>query len=162
MLCGKVSGNAQQNMRTEAGEPRMRIAFALDGGNQLLAGGGGLRGTQKAVFQPFIHADDIAQRSGVHRAQAVEKHLRERVLGMEFAAPLGREQLFRKGNGRTCGLNVAHCERGAHAGCAGKRGRRTVVIAASLAENGHGGYAVGQGLKIFQRKRGIGKGNLLG
>ena len=45
MLCGKVSGNAQQNMRTEAGEPRMRIAFALDGGNQLLAGGGGLRGT---------------------------------------------------------------------------------------------------------------------
>ena len=43
MLCGKVSGNAQQNMRTEAGEPRMRIAFALDGGNQLLAGGGGLR-----------------------------------------------------------------------------------------------------------------------
>ena len=66
----------------------------LDGGNQLLAGGGGLRGTQKAVFQPFIHADDIAKRSGIHRAQAVEKSLRERVFGMEFAALFGREQFL--------------------------------------------------------------------
>ena len=81
---------------------------------------------------------------------------------MKFAALLGREQFLRKGHGGACGLNVAHRERGTHAGCAGKRRRRTVVIAASLAENGHGGYAVGQGLKIFQRKRGIGKRNLLG
>lgn len=80
-------------------------------------------GVQKAVFQPFVHADDLAKRSGIHRAQAVEKSLRERVFGMEFAAPLGREQLFRKGNGSTCGLNVAHCERGAHAGLRWQAGK---------------------------------------
>ena len=100
----------------------MRIAFALDGGNQFLTGDGGLCGTQKAVFQPFIHADDIAKRSGIHRAQAVEKSLRERVFGMEFAALLGREQFLREGHGGACGLNVAHRERSTHAGCAGKRG----------------------------------------
>ena len=49
MRRGKIAGNAQQNMSTEAGEPRMRIAFALDGGNQLLAGSGSLRDTASIV-----------------------------------------------------------------------------------------------------------------
>ena len=70
---------------------RAGVAPGFDAVQKRFAGGTGLRGGDKAVFQPFIHAGDIAQRSGVHRAQAVEKSLRERVLGMKFAAPLGRE-----------------------------------------------------------------------
>ena len=159
---GEIAGEIQQGVGAQAGEPRMRVAFGFDGLQKRFAGGAGLRGGEKAVFQAFVHA---VQRGEILRgggAQAVKERLREGFFLVDEAVLLGGLQQIGRRDGGQRGGQTALRQRRTDGGCAGQGGERRVVVAAAPALDGHGNDFRREGLQVFQRKGGVGLGEQIG
>lgn len=162
MRLREIAGEIQQRIGAQAGKARAGVAPGFDAVQKRFAGGTGLRGGDKAVFQPFIHAVErgkLGERCG---AQAIEQRLRECFFFVDKAAFFGGSQSFGRRNGGQRGGQAAPRQGCADGGCAGQGGEGRVVITASPARDGNGNDGFRQGLQIFQRQRGVGLSQQIG
>lgn len=158
----EIAGEIQQRIGAQAGKARAGVTPGFDAVQKRFAGGTGLCGGDKAVFQPFIHAVERGKLGGRCGAQAIEQRLRERFFFVDKAAFFGGSQSSGEGTGRPARRSgrPAPGLRGRRLRWTGRRGtRRDNRFPGARWERERWFPA---GLQIFQRQRGVGLSQQIG